>query len=81
MIRNKTDYSFLAFLTIAYLVAVFRFQSRQDYLLIATGIFAMSYFVWGISHHLRTHSFHARIVLEYFLVALLGVIIISTLLI
>ncbi|MFH1244354.1 MAG: hypothetical protein V1487_02135 [bacterium] len=81
MISHKSDYTLLALLAVAYLVSVFYYQSTPQYLLFATIIFATLYFIWGIFHHLHTNSFHARVVLEYLLVALLGLVIVSTLLI
>lgn len=81
MIHHKSDYSLLAILAVSYLVYIFRYQSTPQYLLFATIIFAVLYFIWGIFHHLHTGSFHARVVLEYLLVALLGLVIVSTLLI
>lgn len=81
MISHKSDYSLLALLAIVYIVSIFRYQSTSQYLLFATIIFSILYFIWGIFHHLRTQTFHARVVLEYLLVALLGLVIVSTLLI
>lgn len=41
---------------------------------------ATAYFVWGIFHHLTLGTLHRQVVLEYFSLALLGAIIIATLL-
>jgi hypothetical protein len=79
--QNMGDYSILAALAGIYVLVIFRYQATPRYLLIATVIFAVIYFVWGVIHHLKNKNFHAKIVLEYFLVALLGVAIVSTLLI
>ena len=81
MSKAKGDYLVLAVLSLIYLVAIFRYQSNSLYLLLATIFFAIGYLLWGIFHQLHNHNFHARVMLEYFLVALLGVAIISTLLI
>lgn len=40
------------------------------------GLFAFAYVVWGILHHLVHHSVTVRIVIEYIVVALLGVAVI-----
>lgn len=40
------------------------------------GLFAISYVVWGILHHMVHHSVTLRIVIEYVVVALLGVAVI-----
>lgn len=81
MTTGKSDYSILAVLSTIYLATVFRYQTVPKYILIATGCFALLYVAWGVYHLLRCGNFHIRIVLEYFLVALLGVIIVATLLV
>lgn len=78
--KYKSDYIVLALLAILYVMAVFRYQTTPLYILLSTAIFAVSYVIWGLIHHLKAHNFHARIVLEYLLVAILGVAIVSTLL-
>lgn len=80
MTTAKGDYSILAIFATAYVVFVYKFQTFPRYILLATGVFGISYIVWGVIHHLRAHNFHARIVLEYLLVALLGLAIVATLL-
>lgn len=80
MMQGKGEYAILAILAGIYLVTVYRFQTTPKYIILATAIFALSYIVWGMIHHLRLRNFHARIMLEYLLVALLGVAIVSTLL-
>ncbi|HYK08119.1 MAG TPA: hypothetical protein VEW42_01315 [Candidatus Eisenbacteria bacterium] len=40
------------------------------------GLFAFAYVVWGLLHHLVHHSMTVRIVIEYIVVALLGVAVI-----
>lgn len=81
MNKTKVDYSFLALIATIYIILVIRYQSVPQYLLFSTAGFAIIYFLWGLMHHHRTRSLHPRIVLEYALVSVLGVIIISTLLI
>lgn len=81
MIMHKTDYFVLAIVSALYMGAIFRFRYNPFVLLLATIIYALAYLIWGIFHQLNTHNFHARLVLEYSLVALLGVVIVSTLLI
>jgi len=78
---NKAEYSFLALASALYIVIVFRYQTVPKYILISTGIFAIIYICWGIIHHTRIKNMNFRIMLEYFLVAILGVAIVSTLLI
>jgi hypothetical protein len=80
MIKTKADYGILVISSGIYLAVVYKFQTVPKYILLATSVFALIYILWGIFHHLKAHNFHARIVLEYLLVALLGVAIVSTLL-
>lgn len=80
MTTNRGDYSILALFSAAYVVVVYRFQTSPRYILLATSLFGVFYIIWGITHHLRANNFHNRIVLEYFLVAALGLAIVSTLL-
>lgn len=78
---NKGEYSFLALISALYVVAVFRYQTTPNYILLITGIFSVIYIVWGVIHHLKVGNLNFRIMLEYFLVAILGVALVSTLLI
>lgn len=80
MKTQKNNYSVLAILAIIYVFVVYRFQTFPSYVVWATGVFGVSYIIWGILHHLRVNNLRPRIVLEYLLVALLGVAIVSTLL-
>jgi hypothetical protein len=79
--QKSSDYFVLALLSAFYLGIVWYYQGNTLLLLIASIVFAVSYILWGIFHHLHQGNFHGKIVLEYALVALLGVAIISTLLI
>ena len=79
--QKKNSYLSLTLISIAYLVAIFRWQSNPPYLLYATILFAICYIAWGVLHHVRRGNLAFKVVLEYALVALLGVAIISTLLI
>lgn len=80
MVSNKNNYNILAIVGALYIGVVYRYQTVPKYILISTAIFAACYVIWGITHHLRNQNFHARVVLEYLLVALLGVALVSTLL-
>lgn len=80
MINHKSDYLILAIFCAGYVVFIFRYQATPHLILLSTLTFALTYILWGIWHHFRSGSFHAKIVLEYFLVSLLGVAVVSTLL-
>jgi hypothetical protein len=81
MTFNKIDYGILALVSALYVAFIFRYQTNSRFILLGTGVFATIYIVWGVFHHVRAGSLHARIMLEYLLVAILGVAIISTLLV
>lgn len=84
MIRDiaqyKGHYSILALLA-AFFIAYFVYaQNRPAQLFLAAIIFAFLYIAWGIWHHTQTRSLTRTVVLEYFLVALIGLVIVSSLL-
>ena len=79
--KHSGEYTILSILAAFYLTAILYFKSNPQYLLFATMIFGIFYVFWGIYHHLKNDYFQIKIVLEYLLVATLGVAIISTLLI
>ena len=81
IMQHKGDYSLLALGVGGYLAFVIRFAAIPRYILLSSIALAVFYIVWGIYHHLRTRSLSGRIVLEYFLVAVLAVIIVATLLV
>lgn len=53
-------------------------QNVSDHALVLrfVGLFALVYVIWGILHHAVHHSVTLRVVIEYIVVALLGVAII-----
>ena len=56
---------------------IFRYHPLRSFAIIFT---AAAYFVWGIFHHLALGTLHRKVVLEYLSLAILGAIIIATLL-
>lgn len=80
MKKNPSDYIILALLGAIYVGVILRFQTTPSINLISTAGFALLYFLWGLFHEARSNNFYLRVVLEYLLVAILGVAIISTLL-
>ena len=54
---------------------------RFDALLLNIAVYSMGgmYIVWGILHHRSANHIRLKVMLEYLLVALLGIIIIKTL--
>ena len=80
MIINKNDYLILSLISAFYVAAIMYFKTTPILVLISTSVVAVLYLIWGVFHQYRSHNLHAKIVLEYFLVALLGVVLVSTLL-
>ena len=78
---HKLDYSVLALFAVGFLVYSTLFRHSPLQLLSGTLVFASLYIAWGIWHHARSDHLSPRVVLEYFLVATLGIAIVSTLLI
>lgn len=77
---NKNDYLILSVLSAFYVAAILYYKTHPMMVLVSTSLFAVLYLIWGILHQFRSHNLHVKIMLEYFLVALLGVVIVSTLL-
>lgn len=69
---------YVSFLVICFAGIFLVFQNNGDKNLIIefVSLFALSYIVWGLLHHLVHHSVTLRIVIEYIVVALLGVAVI-----
>lgn len=80
MKKNPSDYIILAIIGTIYVATILKFQTSPRLNLLSTIGFAVIYFLWGLFHEARSNNFYLRVVLEYFLVAILGVAIISTLL-
>lgn len=78
---KKSTYLILSLLAGIYLSFIFYYRTMPKYIVFSTIIFGILYIIWGVAHHLREHNFHYRIVLEYLLVAILGVAIVSSLLV
>jgi len=67
--------SFILIVAVSVFV-IFQNQGDKNFVLLFVSLFAAAYVVWGILHHLVHHSVNLRIVLEYIVVALLGVAIV-----
>ena len=66
------DYIALLFITITYLTLVLLTSFNPHYIKLITVGFTVLYFIWGLWHHKKEKSLHPKIILEYFLIALLG---------
>lgn len=78
--KHKLDYSLLAVMATVFTAYFMTMRNSPSRLLLSTITFSSLYVVWGAWHHNRSHHLTIKIVLEYFLVAVLGIIIVSTLL-
>lgn len=69
---------YLSFILIvlASIFLVFQNNGDKNLVLLFVSLFAASYIVWGVLHHLVHHSINLRIVVEYIVVAALGVAIV-----
>lgn len=79
--NHKLDYSILAVMSGIYLLVVLKILTTPLYVILVTATYAFLYFLWGILHHLSTRTLYKKVVLEYFLVAVMAIVIVSTLLI
>ena len=77
--KHSSHYFALGLIIVLGLVAILTF--RFDPLLKNLAVYSMAglYVLWGVIHHRATDHLRAKVVLEYILVAVLGVLIINTL--
>lgn len=80
ILRHKGDYSLLALLCGAFIVYFISAKNDPSHIFLATVIFAALYVVWGLWHHSYTRTLTKSVVLEYLLVAIIGIVIVSSLL-
>ena len=69
---------YLSFLVILVgsIYLIFQNQGDKNLILIFVSLFAGSYIIWGLLHHIVHHSLTLRVVIEYIVVASLGVAVI-----
>lgn len=74
-LKKHRFYYVIIFLIIAMgLILVSQSQYGKGYQLIVVGTIAFCYVLWGIVHHYAHHDITAKIVLEYVLIASLGMV-------
>ncbi|MBU1071451.1 hypothetical protein KKG65_03530 [Patescibacteria group bacterium] len=66
------DYIALLFLVVTYLSLVLLTSFSHQYIKFLTIGFTLLYFIWGLWHHKREKSLHPKIILEYLIIAMLG---------
>ncbi len=80
VVKHKFDYSLLALISALFVLYFLKERYIPVNLLAATMIYSCAYVMWGLWHHSRVGSFNRHVVLEYFLVAVIGIVIVSSLL-
>ncbi len=71
--KHKLYYLFLTLiLAFGVILVIFATPNRalQGTFIVLTGV---SYFIFGVVHHVQNHDFHPKIVVEYGLIASLGI--------
>lgn len=76
MKKHLGYYTSFLLIVAASIFLVFQNNGDKNVVLLFVSLFAVSYILWGVLHHLVHHSVTLRIVIEYIVVALLGVAII-----
>lgn len=64
------------FMELAGLLTVFYFAYDKTMRMIAIILMALFYLFWGILHHYTYHNITVKIVIEYILIALLGIVVV-----
>lgn len=77
--RHPLHYFILLCLQLVGLWGVFWFSTSQPLQFIMILYMATSYVVWGIIHHMSTRDLHIKIIAEYLLFGLMGVLLFSVL--
>ncbi len=78
--KHRFYYIFLLIIeaSLAYCILVSKGDRDRQLLLMLTA--AVFYAIWGIVHHSINHDFHFKVVIEYLLMAILGIAIVFFLL-
>ena len=75
---HPLHYFFLLCIQLVGLWGVFWFSYLPMAQLIIISSMALGYILWGIFHHYEHHDLHPKIVWEYVLVALLGILLLGS---
>lgn len=78
--KHKSHYIALAIILGFGIVAILLFRFDPQLKQLAILATAILYVFWGVTHHHQVNHLRLKVVLEYVLVAVLGVLIINTLL-
>ncbi len=77
--RNKFDYSILAILAAIFLFFFFSSHDQPLKMFLSLVVFSLSYFFWGVFHHLKLKNLNFKIMLEYALISMLAIVLAGTL--
>lgn len=80
MIKHLGDYLALLSIFGLALFFFFFFSYNQTAQIMVVVSLSLAYFLWGLSHHYHEENLHFKVVIEYFLIALLGAILVISLL-
>lgn len=74
----KHFWYYLAFISVELsgLFGVFYFSYDKYLQLLVVSLMALFYVVWATLHHLLHHDLHPKVVLEYILIGILGVLVV-----
>lgn len=79
--QNKIHYSVLAIGSGIFLILFLANQTNTTYMFRSSIAFAIFYVFWGFFHHYEAKSLTGKVMLEYILVAVLALVVASSLLI
>jgi hypothetical protein len=79
-LRSIVDYLFLTLIVSIAIILTLYFNGNRSYQQIIIISLSALYVVWGILHHAKEKTLHPKVVLEYILFALLGSILVISLL-
>lgn len=77
--EHTNHYLVLLFILVFGALAFFYFQRMPQVQILSVFITAVFYVVWGVAHHYLEGDLHFRVIIEYVAIALLGFLILLTL--
>ncbi|KKT74139.1 MAG: hypothetical protein UW69_C0046G0003 [Microgenomates group bacterium GW2011_GWA2_44_7] len=73
-------YLALFIILVAGVYGSFWFSGQKEAQLVIIWFMGIGYFIWGTIHHLLHNDLHLKVLLEYFLIAAIGILPVSALL-
>lgn len=81
MIQQKHLHTLVLCIILGFSVLMFYLlQGKRDLQFMVGFVSALSYVLWGIIYHLIEHNLYFRVVVEYVLISLVGMILLYTVL-